>query len=247
MNQISKSEIFVALYSHFDQNKYSIDEVIKEIQQCNKEGASIFHFHIAKLKHGVEDYIEIINRLEKLSFEISLSDYNEIVKCKEKINNTKRIMISMHAASCKVFDKEFHYDFVDIIEKVKEYLKYGFVPEMCVFNEKGIENCIKLNEIFNKKFVVGVYLDYPYGLKASKENINEICTKLKDCYKLNFAIYNNQSDLLINEIIENGANVRVGTEDNEYNRENVAISNLDAVNRVAKIKYEKIKKILTNK
>ena len=151
----------------------------------------------------------------------------------------------MHASSCKVFDKEFYYKFDEIVKKAKEYLAEGFLPEMSVFNEEGLENCIELNKMFEKEFMVGVYLDYPNGMKATKMNIERICNKLKDCRKISFAIYNNQKDYFIEDIIKNGANVRIGLEDNIYNGEKIAKNNAEVIEKVLNIK-QKSKKILTN-
>lgn len=195
------------------------------------------HFHINKVKNGIEGFFNILKRIEKLDIliAISLSDYKEIIDNigKNRINNL--CSVSLHASSCNVFNNIIKQEYNAVEEKFEEYSKNGFIPELSIFNEAGIENAIKLNKKYHDKFIASIYLGYPNELEATIENIDMICSKLEDCSFLSIAIYNNNNLELTEEIIKKNAIVRVGIEDSIYNGPQLAKSNeevLDTVNKI---------------
>lgn len=234
---MNSNVLFVALYSYLDKNKYSEDEIISEIEKCYKKGASMVHFHINKVKNGIVGFFNILKRIEKLNIliAISLSDYKEIMDNIGKNKITNLCSVSLHASSCKVFNNVINQEYNIVEERLKEYLKNGFIPELSIFNEKGIENAIKLDKKYHGKFIASIYLGYPNELEATIENINMICSKLQDCSFLSIAIYNNNNLELTEEIIKKNAIVRVGIEDSIYNGPQLAQNNeevLDTVNKI---------------
>ncbi|MBR6504158.1 MAG: 3-keto-5-aminohexanoate cleavage protein [Clostridia bacterium] len=236
--------IFVALYSYLDKNKYTESEIIAEIKKCYKKGASIVHFHVNKVVNGVEGFLNILKKIEEYDIvvAISLSDY-ELIKDKEIKN---KCTVSLHASSCYVFNNKIIQEYEDVENKIKEYLKNGFIPELSIFNKEGIENAIKLNNKYAGKFIASVYLGYPNELEVSIETIRDVCSKLKKCNLVSIAIYNNNNLDYTEEIIKNNAIIRVGLEDSMYNGNKLAKNNveiLDTVNNLTKKLNRKIIKI----
>lgn len=236
--------VFVALYSYLDKNKYTEEEILAEIKRCYDKGASIVHFHVNKVANGVEGFLNILKKIQKYNIvvAISLSDYNLI----KDIQIENKCTVSLHASSCRVFYNIIIKEYEEVEDTIKEYLERGFIPELSIFNEEGIENAIKLNDKYNDRFIASVYLGYPNELEASLENIKMVCSKLKNCSSVSIAIYNNTNLKFIEEIINNNCIVRVGLEDSIYNGDKIANNNeevLETVNKIIKKLNRQIKKI----
>ena len=206
-----------SLLSHLDHKVYSAAEIVSLALRCQKEGACMVHVHLYKLG-GIRQFLEMARRLEALNgpmLNISVSDFKALTDPKaERPHNI--VSAAMHGGSCTVFGTPIQQSYEQAEAEMAQYLETGMVPEVSIFNWEGVNNCVKLNQKYGRRFFVGAYLGYPGGMEATKQNILQVADRLKECWFCSFVLYNNQNDELYRYILHCGGHLRSGMEDNLY-------------------------------
>ena len=206
-----------SLLSHLDRKIYSVEEIVQLAIKCRKKGACMVHLHAYKVG-GVQPFLEMARALELLNgpmLNISVSDYQNLISRGQELPRNI-VSAAMHGGDCTVFGTIIQNSYAQVEADAERYLNAGIFPEVSIFNRRGVENCIRLNQKYHKQFFVGVYLGYPGEAEATKRNILEISERLKDCLFYQFILYNNQDDELYRYILECGGHLRSGMEDNLY-------------------------------
>lgn len=206
-----------SLFSHFDTNVYTADQVLALSLRCKEMGASAIHVHINKLG-TVEEFLRLAKLLDRYNgpfLNISANDANAIMG--RNVRNLQSIVCSaMQGGNANVFDNIISQSLEQAISAMAEIIERGLIPEVCVFNYESVRNCQELQKLFPSKFLVGVYLGYPGELPATQDTIKNILQQLKACAFVSFTLYNNQCDFLTRSIIDGGGNIRIGLEDSVY-------------------------------
>lgn len=246
----NKKIIMASIYSHFDKNIYTKEEITEEICKCAEAGASIVHFHIHKLNNGIEgleDLLKLIDKNCNMIVDFSVSDYEKVVKKCPEYLKTHTVFSAMHADSSEVFGNVYTQTEEEAIGIVREYLKHYITPEICIFSKEGIEIAERLTHTFPKKTCCWMYLDYPNCLPVSDEILELACNRLNQESFVGMAVYNNKSYETIRRMIKLGGHVRVGLEDSIYDGDEIAVNNISAIKKVAEIMKEEGKVLATKK
>ncbi len=206
-----------SLFSHTDGVMYSVDEAVRLALDCQAAGASVLHVHAHKLG-GPVPFLEMARALEHAGgplLNIAVSDYKLLTEGEEEL--PKNIAVAaMHGGNCRVFGTDIHCAYESCERDMEEYLRRGFLPEVCIFNLEGAKNCSRLLQTFGKRFFVGAYLGYPEELSATRESIEAVLCLTRGCLFTSFVLYNNQNDDLFREILALGGHLRSGMEDSIY-------------------------------
>lgn len=214
---MSKKNIIISLYSHFDTNIYSAEETTELAMKCKAEGAEMIHLHIDKLG-GTEEFARFLKKLEEMDgpmVNLSVSDYQRYVDYDDHISSRVRVA-AIIGADCVVFGNKISKSFEELLAGVNEYIQKGLFPEVSVFNMEGVENCIRLNKIFPKQFFAGVYMGYPEQMAASVENIKEVADKLRECSFVSYTVFDNLTRAQIEAIVAENGYIRGGMEDQNF-------------------------------
>lgn len=213
---MSKRIIEAAIYSHSDKNTYSAKEVADKVMRCYRAGAAIVHVHITKLK-SMAEFLKLVGILEKNNgpkLSLSSSDFERFLNEKDGDYACVKYA-SLDIGKFKLFGNEHEISFETTIKNMEMLLAENLCPEICIFNQEGINECIKLQELFPNRFWVGIYMGYPDSMEATQENMLKVIDGLKDInYKLLTILDNNEKMVdLIKLAVMNGFNVRCGEED----------------------------------
>jgi uncharacterized protein (DUF849 family) len=203
--------------SNFDKRKYFAEEIATKAMRCQKAGACVVHVHRNKL-YSLDEFIRMAQMLvvnNGPSLNLSLSDYKEMIASPLKRPSSIRFA-SMQSSNCLVFGTKVTQSLQSAKAQLEDYLENGLIPEVVLFNQQGIENCLEMYQAYPRQFYPNVQLGYPDELPATKEIVSKIMEQLRPCGFVSFNVLNNQDDDLLEHIILSGGHIRSGLEDSDY-------------------------------
>ena len=230
---VEKRIIEAALYSHNDKTIYTPEDAAQKALMCQKEGAAFVHVHIYKVG-GIEKFYKLADLLYENNgpkIVVSASDYNALFN-----ENDKEVpaigMAALDGGECIVFENHISPTYEEVVNLLGEYISKGIIPEVSIFNINGAENCVKLNELYPDKFMVGLYLNYPKEMEPTEDNLNRIIDILKNIKFKMVAILDNDDDEKVKKFLKEGFHVRCGEEDTY---KTVSIGTVEEVKAMSKI------------
>lgn len=218
---------------------YTVEEASTVALQCQKAGATMVHIHMYKLG-SIMEFMRMAELLEQNDgpfINLSVSDFHAYNSWEGKRTPIIK-SAALHASDCIEFSNHISQSYEKLIREMEQYLNVGFIPEICIFNKEGAENCAKLNQIFPKMFYTCTYLDYPEGLEATETNIMWMNNVLKDCRFNSFAIYNNKNDNIVKYIIKHEGHIRAGMEDSIYCGNRKVTNSIEIISHMARLVEE---------
>lgn len=240
-------------------------EQIQSWAECYLAGASILHLHVRDNnenpcldKDKFQYVINAVRKFEKINDTILQPSTGGragagiqrgcfLDLCPE--------MASLTPSSVKL--DAFHNGIYENPPELVDYLaqtmlSYNIKPELEIFSEKQINDALKLRD---KKYIKEpIHFQFVFGMKGpdameiSEKKLEQLVTQLPE--KSTWTVAGvGKYQLEVNKLaIKLGGHVRTGFEDNiKYDRDNLAYSNAQLVDRIVKISKEAGREIATAK
>lgn len=206
----------ISCFSTFDKTVYSCDEIVAIARKCKNAGASTLHFHIEKVGDA-RDFLRVAQKLdeEKIGLSVSSQDFKKILLNSCVFPKSIKY-VAMHASDCKIFTTQIKQTFCMAEQQLQDYTKLGVIPEVHMFNQKGIENCLVLAEKYGYNFLPIVNMGYPCEMRITHELIEEIMNRLNKFSQIVFVLFDNDNPSYYNLILKHRKGIRIGLEDNGH-------------------------------
>lgn len=232
-----------SLFSHFDDKKYKPEVVFDLARECRRNGASIIHVHIDKFE-TYNEFIMFVKILDQIDAPMLSLGAKDVLSIKQSDLNNIRSWgcAAVQGGDATIFGNIIVQPYKKLYKEVSMLRSYDIIPEVSIFNFEAANNCNRLQIDIGHAFYVGVYMGYPGGIEATKNNVNKIMHKLSSIPVIFFTVFNNQDDDLLRYIIRVGGHIRSGLEDTIYCGKNVAENTEDVISYIGKIVREEGKK-----
>lgn len=237
-------------------------------QEAVKAGASIIHLHVreddGKPTQRIERFEESIRAIRQLSpgviIQISTGGaIGESIENRAKPLSLKPEMASLNLGTMNFGDDIFYNHPRDIVGLAAKMHQFGVVPELEIYEAGMLESALRLTkqgvlrEPLHFQFVLGV----PGGMSGDPRNLVHLVSMLPPQTVKSSAHGNSENHWgvagigryqlpLAVQALVMGGHVRVGFEDNiYYNKGEVAKSNAQLVERIARIARELGREVAT--
>lgn len=230
----------ITFFSYFDNKKYLKEDIVWLAKECKAYGVQAVHFHLDKLQEK-SDIIEIARELKDI-IAVSLSKIDfDFAESLGAVKDGAIRHVSLQASECVLFNKKIMQSYDNLVKECSKYKKYALVPEVHVFNQQGVINCLKLFDK-DKDFIPVVNLGYSEDFPIEIDLIKNICKQFHDFSNYYFVLYNNKKEEYYKEIYRNGGGIRIGLEDNSFCGEQVAQTCGDFLEFLANLEFKTDKK-----
>ncbi|KPV42857.1 3-keto-5-aminohexanoate cleavage protein [Alicyclobacillus ferrooxydans] len=225
------------------------EQIADAAKACRDAGASICHLHVrtddARPTQDKERFRETIEAIrEKTDIIVQVSTGGAVWMTPEERLQPIELAPEMATLTCGTvnFGKEVFWNSPELLERfASEFQKRGVRPEFEIFDSGMIANAMNLAKLglveppFHFDFVLGV----PGALPASAKNLLFLMESIPAGASWSVAGIGRHQLPMAALAIPLGGHVRVGFEDNIYYRKGeLAISNAQLVERVARIAAE---------
>lgn len=204
----------------------SPDEIVSTAVKCHKEGASIIHIHVRDENHrpslDYSRYSDVIKRIRKATNVLicmSTSSYGVTISDSERL---KLYDLNPDFASLTFGDfirvGGANYNSREFINKsLDKMLDMGIIPEIEIFNEHMLNNCI---EYFNIRGIVP-YVQLIFGAEGGMpgdiETVEYITSLVPQSWMYSLAgVGKNQLPINLYGMLKGCDGIRTGFEDNVY-------------------------------
>jgi 3-keto-5-aminohexanoate cleavage enzyme len=215
-----------------------VDEIVAEAIQCEKAGASIFHIH------GQGQWVEVIRGLRANTSMIIQCGMSSLdIPARMEVFQEKADMISIITSHHDEAFTGVDFHVLHPREELEEYARlsreYGVKLEYEIWNTGSIWNLNYLIQrgMVDRPYWITSFFGWPGGA-WSPATLEEYVYRKKfmpEGALVNISVMGQEQMKMLVAAIVSGDNVRVGTEDNPYNRKGDICTTHDLVAEIAGI------------
>jgi 3-keto-5-aminohexanoate cleavage enzyme len=232
-------------------NPERVDELVQCAVECFEAGAAVYHVHLPRderafeIVNGIRDQCDII-------IQAGMSSYP--IEQRQNDFKSKPDMLSIILNHHDEHFTQMHVNQLHTLEEYEAYAKkcteYGIKPEFEIWHTGSYWNLQYLIDkgLLDPPMVLTLFFDWPGGTwsPATPDSyLFRVKYMPEDCFHT-VSIMSDKQITLATLAIENGGNVRVGTEDYPflYSRK-PARNNADIVNQMVSLSKEMDREVAT--